>query len=1225
MASCLRGLLLLAVVLTSARAQVTWSTVGTPTTETLWGVAYGGGQFVAVGEKGVILTSPDARSWTARSSGTDAWLLHVAYGDGCYAAVGEADTILVSTDAIHWQRADPNLSSIGKERLNVVAFNRGAFWAFGENGETVSTERPFRPWSRSTGSREVGIWWRGYTRGFEKTVLVGSHGIRVDGTDRTPSGLRNLESVGFGNFRFVGVGAGGVTAMSMDGESWEAGTAGSPTALRGIAHFNGQFVAVGDGGAILTSPDGRSWVGRSSSTQRGLRGIVASADSVVAVGERGTVVSAPWVGLAPAVVRPMESVSEEEGGTTYLRVEATGSEPLSYRWTFQGNPVAETRHPLLDLTYLTPSQTGLYAVTVSNAFGTATSAPASVTVLPVAGPSVVDADFNASASVEQGPTALLPLADGRILVAGGRTGELVRLQANGSVDPSFKTVRVSGSPAEFVPAEVFALAVQPDGRILAGGRFSSVNAEATGRLVRLQADGSLDRGFVAAPDASEGTGVRDIEVQPDGRILIANGSSRIRRLLANGSLDPSFISREMPGTDANPKLLFHTLALSPDGKIVAGGSYAGPSEKAGPVRFHVDGALDRQLAIGLVDPFVSPGSSLSPYETDALTVLADGRILAAGTRRFRAFHSITTNYYQHCTRYLPSGEQDLSYLVQPAALGTSGVAYWERAWFYPDGRMLLSSRFLSVPYSGNVVIRLTTDGSRDPSLGGVTALNWYSQVGVTQLVSDSTGKILVGGNYTLLNRFAGRALNRLNGVAGEGLFPPRDVLLTATPDAVGVATPVTLTVSVRGSGPLRRLGMGNLFDPPYSWTVSGPGTYGATMVNARGDATGLIYVNDSRVALPPVITSQSPATSSQSGRDVVLQVKAVSPEDSRYDPPLVTEWSLNGEWLGYSYGEWNLPSIAATMAGTYTVVIRDRFGNATPGAPMVVTVDDTSRFINLSVRGWVGPGYLNSPGEQGLFAGFVIPGPLNRRVLIRGIGPTLSRFGVGSPLAGTQLRVVAADGRTLGYNSGWGAPPFLYASANSEDFLAVGAFSLEAGSKDSAVVIELAPGAYTASLNGTFDFANQKPGVGVGMIELYEYDNRSDRLSNLSARVMVGAGGEAAIPGVAVRGSVPKRLLVRAVGPSLAAFGVTAPLADPRLELRNEAGEVLAANDDWGLQPDPAAVRQAAASVGAFALPEGGRDAARIVTVVPGNYTVLVLGATGAQGIALVEVYELPE
>jgi len=312
------GLLGLHVVFTSSYAQVTWSTVGAPTTETLWGVAYGGGQFVAVGEKGVILTSPDARKWTARSSGTDAWLLHVAYGDGCYAAVGETDTILALADAIHWQRVDPNVSSSGKERLNVVAVNRWIFFAYGENGETVSAERPFQPWRRYPypGNRRDGSWWRGYARGFEKTVLAGSIGIQVYGTDRTPGGLRNLEGVAFGNLRFLAVGAGGGTAMSMDGESWEAGSAGSSTAMRGIAHFNGLFVAVGDGGAVLTSPDGRTWVARSSSTQRGLRGIVASADTVAAVGEMGTVVSAPWVGLAPAVVRPMESVSEEEGGTT---------------------------------------------------------------------------------------------------------------------------------------------------------------------------------------------------------------------------------------------------------------------------------------------------------------------------------------------------------------------------------------------------------------------------------------------------------------------------------------------------------------------------------------------------------------------------------------------------------------------------------------------------------------------------------------------------------------------------------------------------------------------------------------------------------------------------------------------------------------------------------------------------------------------------------------------
>jgi hypothetical protein len=174
------------------------------------------------------------------------------------------------------------------------------------------------------------------------------------------------------------------------------------------------------------------------------------------------------------------------------------------------------------------------------------------------------------------------------------------------------------------------------------------------------------------------------------------------------------------------------------------------------------------------------------------------------------------------------------------------------------------------------------------------------------------------------------------------------------------------------------------------------------------------------------------------------------------------------------------------------------------------------------------------------------------------------------------------------------------------------------------MVIEVEPGAYTAALSGQVDPATQRPDVGVGLIELYEYDRRADRLVNLSARVTVGIGGEVAIPGLAVRGAVSKRLLVRAVGPGLAAFGVSSPLADPRLELRDESGRIIGGNDDWSAQPGAAEVRQAAATVGAFALTEGSRDAAQLLTVTPGNYTVVVNGAPATTGIALVEVYEVP-
>ena len=132
----------------------------------------------------------------------------------------------------------------------------------------------------------------------------------------------------------------------------------------------------------------------------------------------------------------------------------------------------------------------------------------------------------------------------------------------------------------------------------------------------------------------------------------------------------------------------------------------------------------------------------------------------------------------------------------------------------------------------------------------------------------------------------------------------------------------------------------------------------------------------------------------------------------------------------------------------------------------------------------------------------------------------------------------------------------------------------------------------------------------------------SGRLINISARTVVGSGDNMLVSGFYVGGSTPKTVLIRAVGPTLATFGVTGMLSDSRLDLFQRGGSTpVASNDNWG---GTAALKSAFESVGAFALPDTSRDAAMIVPLQPGAYTVQVSGVGGATGVALVEIYELP-
>ena len=142
-------------------------------------------------------------------------------------------------------------------------------------------------------------------------------------------------------------------------------------------------------------------------------------------------------------------------------------------------------------------------------------------------------------------------------------------------------------------------------------------------------------------------------------------------------------------------------------------------------------------------------------------------------------------------------------------------------------------------------------------------------------------------------------------------------------------------------------------------------------------------------------------------------------------------------------------------------------------------------------------------------------------------------------------------------------------------------------------------------------------------MEVYDADtNRDTRLINVSARNNVGTGSNALIAGFVITGNAPVQLLIRGIGPTLSTYGVGGVLADPKLQIFDSNAQVLVQNDDWG---GSAAVAVAASQVGAFPLNDpASKDAALLVTLLPGTYSAQVSGQGGTTGVALVEIYEVP-
>lgn len=296
---------------------------------------------------------------------------------------------------------------------------------------------------------------------------------------------------------------------------------------------------------------------------------------------------------------------------------------------------------------------------------------------------------------------------------------------------------------------------------------------------------------------------------------------------------------------------------------------------------------------------------------------------------------------------------------------------------------------------------------------------------------------------------------------------------------------------------------------------------------------------------------------------------------------------------------------------------------------------------NLALRAQTGT------GDAVLTTGFVIRGVEPKPVLIRAAGPALAGFDVTGALPRPMLTVFDAAGRAIGFNAGWSTNANLAALRVAAG--SAGAFAFPEQSADSALLLDLAPGTYTAQV------IDRDGAGGLALIELYDPEtaagNRS-RLINLSARCVVRSGDSIAIPGITSRGDRAPRLLIRAVGPGLAGFGVAGSLANPRIEVWQPEtytwlhgggvtmpAHVLVANGAWS-QPStahpsvveqfsvgtPDEVRAVMTAAGAFPLDEGSGDAALLLTIDPQRYSIQVRGAEGrVPGIVLIEVYDVSD
>jgi hypothetical protein len=329
-------------------------------------------------------------------------------------------------------------------------------------------------------------------------------------------------------------------------------------------------------------------------------------------------------------------------------------------------------------------------------------------------------------------------------------------------------------------------------------------------------------------------------------------------------------------------------------------------------------------------------------------------------------------------------------------------------------------------------------------------------------------------------------------------------------------------------------------------------------------------------------------------------------------PPTVLSSGAPGEtlplpaYLGFT-ASGGTPSLDGSAQRTFAGVVPTSVNGVhtlTVGSSSFSTVPPAGNALNISTRLPVGT------DQSVLIGGFIIQGPAPKTVILRAIGPTLTDFGVAGALADPTLELYQGN-TLLATNDNWRTTQIggLLTSNQSIDIMA----STVAPSKDaeSAILVTLAPGAYTAIVRGAGNT------TGIAVIEGYDLDaDKTSTLANISTRGFVQTNNDVMIGGfIYGGGSGATKVVVRGIGPSLAAFGINNTLADPMLDLRDAQGTSVGSNDDWKI-PNQAAIQ------GTGLQPSKDAESAILVTnLPPGQYTAILQGKNSGTGVGVVEVY----
>ena len=380
------------------------------------------------------------------------------------------------------------------------------------------------------------------------------------------------------------------------------------------------------------------------------------------------------------------------------------------------------------------------------------------------------------------------------------------------------------------------------------------------------------------------------------------------------------------------------------------------------------------------------------------------------------------------------------------------------------------------------------------------------------------------------------------------------------------------------------------------------GSYSVTVSNILGSVTSAVAAL-SILSIPPAVTVQPTSKTVLAGQSTTFEVTAAG------TAPLSYQWLKTGTRIqGATMAAYSISQAQLEDAGSYTCNVTNSAGTAS-SSPAVLAVLPTARMVNVSLLTSVG-----AP-DSTFTLGFVVGGAGtvgSVPILIRAAGPSLGAFGVPGVLEDPRLELFAGPTKIV-ENDNWNGSQGLTSA-----FDAVGAFRFSSPiSRDAAALVDVGTPDNSVRISAVGN------GTGAVIAELYDMRSTSeyaiDNRRIINASVLKELSGGFTV-GFVIGGIGARRVLFRAIGPSLATFGVATPASDPRIMLFS-GGAKIGENEDWSGSP---ILSSTFADVGAFALNASSRDAALLVTLPPGSYTAQVSGANNQPGVVLVEVYEVP-